>query len=389
VYWDSTMPGFGLMVTAAGHRSFIVQYRANGISRRLTINGALHLTAARKQAKVVLGAVAQGGDPLTESRKQKAQASNTLHAVAEEYFTREGKKLRSTNERRGVFRRYIFPRFGARSIDSIRRSEIVRLLDHIEDNHGPVAAQHTLAGLRRVFNWHAGRSDDFRSPIVRGMSRIKPGERERTRILDDDELRIIWRVAEAHAGPYDRLVQFILVTATRLREASDIQRDELNGAGEWVIPAARYKGKRDHLIPLSQAARAVLAKLPVIGRRGWFFTTNGEVPISGFSKAKRQFDERVLEELRKRDPKARPLPRWTTHDLRRTARSLMSRAGVEPDHAERALGHVIGGIRGTYDRHQWKDEKRRAFEMLAQQIARILDPQDNIVTLRARGQGDA
>jgi integrase len=184
-------------------------------------------------------------------------------------------------------------------------------------------------------------------------------------------------------------VQFILVTATRLREASDIRREELNGAGEWIIPAARYKGKRDHLIPLSQAAQAVLAKLPVIGRRGWFFTTNGEVPISGFSKAKRKFDERVLEELRKRDPEAQPLPRWTTHDLRRTARSLMSRAGVEPDHAERALGHVIGGIRGTYDRHQWKDEKRRAFDMLAQQIARILDPQDNIVALRAGGQGDA
>ena len=65
---------------------------------------------------------------------------------------------------------------------------------------------------------------------------------------------------------------------------------------------------------------------------------------------------------------------WTLHDLRRTARSLMSRAGVDADHAERCLGHVIGGVRGTYDRHAYYDEKKQAFEALAGQIDRILNP---------------
>jgi hypothetical protein len=62
------------------------------------------------------------------------------------------------------------------------------------------------------------------------------------------------------------------------------------------------------------------------------------------------------------------------HDLRRTARSLMSRAGVLSDHAERAIGHVIGGVRGIYDLHEFYSEKRAAFEALASQIDRIVNP---------------
>ena len=63
-------------------------------------------------------------------------------------------------------------------------------------------------------------------------------------------------------------------------------------------------------------------------------------------------------------------------------RSLMSRAGVNPDIAERCLGHVIGGVRGVYDRHQYIEEMRHAFEALASQIDRIANPPgDNVVAL--------
>jgi integrase len=70
---------------------------------------------------------------------------------------------------------------------------------------------------------------------------------------------------------------------------------------------------------------------------------------------------------------------WTLHDLRRTARSLMSRAGVSADVAERCLGHVISGVRGTYDRHAYFDEKKRAFDTLAALVDRIVNPAANNV----------
>src|SRR5262249_56439312 len=96
--------------------------------------------------------------------------------------------------------RLVFPTLGARPIDDIGRSDIVRLLDKIEDTSGQVMADRTLAYLRKVMNWHATRSDTFRSPIVRGMARTKPGERARDRILTDDEICRLWRATEGRPG---------------------------------------------------------------------------------------------------------------------------------------------------------------------------------------------
>jgi integrase len=133
-------------------------------------------------------------------------------------------------------------------------------------------------------------------------------------------------------------------------------------------------------IPLSNAAQVVLREAGRIkvGTAGYVFTTNGDTPISGFSKWKAHFDGLMLAERRKiavaygDDADKVMVPRWTIHDLRRTARSLMSQAGVAPDHAERALGHVIGGVRGVYDRHAYREEKRQAFEALSARIDHIL-----------------
>ena len=386
VWWDRDREGFGLMVTATGHRSWVVQYRANGVSRRYTIDGRQPLAKARNEAKKIQGKVADNHDPVLEERKKQAEATNTLKAIAEEYLRREEKKkeLRSLKERRRIFERYLYPKLGSRQIDGIKRSEISRLLDQIEDDNGPVMADHVLALLRRLMSWHASRGDDFRSPIVRGMAKTKPKDRARHRTLEDHELRAVWKAAEAFRGPYGFLVRYLLLTATRLLEAAKMARSEVSADGtEFTVPAARHKSKRDFLVPLSEAAQAVLAQVPAIGSKGLVFTTNGEVPISGFSKTKRAFDKAVLKELRKSDPRAKTPERWTNHDLRRTARSLMSRAGVQPNHAERALGHVIAGVQGTYDRYQYAAEKRQAFEALAAQIARILNPQNNVIPMNA------
>ena len=68
------------------------------------------------------------------------------------------------------------PKLGTRQIDEIKRADVVRLLDHIEDANGPVQADHVLAILRKLFDWHAARSDDFRSPLVKGMGRAAPAK---------------------------------------------------------------------------------------------------------------------------------------------------------------------------------------------------------------------
>jgi integrase len=382
-YWDAGQPGFGLMVTANGHKSYVVQYRANGCSRRMHLKNGLTLTAARKEAKAILGAVARNRDPLAERRQAERAENDTLKAIVEEYLTREGKRLRSINGRRAALQRHVLPRLGARQIGDITRTDIVRLLDRIADKTGAPMADHVLAYLRRVMTWHASRSDDFRSPIVRGMARTKPSQRQRQRALADAELQAVWRAAEASRSAFGYLVLFLLLTATRRNEAALMRRGEVVG-DEWTIPQERYKTGRELVIPLSPAAQVVLAAVPTLGKSGFIFTTDGKHPISGFSKFKRAFDVKVLAELRKHDPEAEPPARWTLHDLRRTARSLMSRAGVPSDHAERCLGHVMGGVRGTYDRHEYLAEKRHGFAALAALVERIVNPPaDNVVALSA------
>jgi integrase len=215
-------------------------------------------------------------------------------------------------------------------------------------------------------NFHASRSDDFRSPIVRGMAR--GAEQARSRILTDDELRAIWK-ATGEYPVFGPLLRFILLTATRRFEAGHMRWAELNGDRTWIIPAARYKTNLDHVIPLSAMALSVLP----MARGEFVFSKNGHQAMGGYERHKRAIDE------------ASGVRGWVIHDLRRTARSLLSRAGVPSDHAERCLGHVIGGVRGVYDRHEYIEEKARAFEALAAQVERIISPQDNVVPMgRAR-----
>jgi integrase len=368
LYWDIGQSGFGLVVTAGGHKSFVCQYRAGKRSRRMHLKSGLSLTEARREAKAILGRVAKGGDPLREKQKAAAASSNTLRAIAESFLQREGPKLRSADERRKIFERLVFPKLGSVQIEAIRRSDVVKLLDAIEDDNGARMAHLVLAYLGRVFNWHASRDDDFRSPIVRGMGRVNARERARKRVLSDEELRAVWRAAEASGTLFDRYVQFLLLTACRRNEASRMTRAELDGA-DWLIPASRSKTKHPHLVPLSHRALEILAKIPAIGKPdGWVFSHTGRGAYRNFDADKTKLQARS------------GTVGWMIHDLRRTARSLMSRAGVPVDHAERAIGHVIGGVRGIYDLHGFYSEKRAAFEVLASQIDRIVNPStENVV----------
>jgi integrase len=286
------------------------------------------------------------------------------------------------------------PRIGKMGVYELRRSHVAEMLDKVEDEAGPVQADRVRAYLRKALSWYAERDDEFNlnAAFVRVGTRANPKERARTRVLSDDELRIIWPLL-SQAGTFGGLLKTLLLTAQRRDEVANMVWTEIGVDGIWTIPAERYKTKRSNHVPLSNAALAAIEAQPKIGGCDYVFPSLTKTPFSGFGKSKARLDKAVLLYMQKRDKEGaevEPLPNWTLHDLRRTAKTLMARAGVRPDISERVLGHVIAGVEGTYDRHSYADEKRDALEKLSAMIDRIVNPPpSNIATLgehRARAQ---
>jgi len=207
-YFDEETPGLALRVSRSGLKSWTYFY-THGKRRRLTFGTypATSLAGARSKADTAKAEIEAGNSP-------QPATSDSFKAICEEYLSRDAKRLRTKADRERVLNRLVYPAFGQRLISEIKRSEIVRFLDRIEDNSGPVAADRTLALIRKIMNWHSSRSDEFRSPIVMGMARTKPKERQRERVLSDDELRAVWLNAKS---PFGAMVKFILLTGARRR----------------------------------------------------------------------------------------------------------------------------------------------------------------------------
>jgi integrase len=359
-YFDTQVSGLALRVSGS-RKSWTLHYTLGTTRKRLTFGTypAISLAGARTRADEARAAIATGATPALA-------ATETFGDICELYQAREGSKLRTAGWRQGVLDRHVYPALGSRPIAEIRRSEIVRLLDGIEEGSGSAMATQTLALIRTVMNWHATRSDDFVSPVVRGMARTQRSEQARDRVLSDPELRAIWK---ADCGMFGQYVRFLLLTAARRTEVAGMTRDEVEG-GDWVLPAARNKTGVELVRPLSRQAQAILDALPKTGAFVWSPNGSGKA-LTNFSNYKTALD------------KASGVKGWRLHDARRTARSLMSRAGVDKDHAERCLGHVIGGVRGVYDRHEYHREKAQAFEALAAIIERIVSgAQAGVVQMR-------
>jgi integrase len=317
--------------------------------------GLITLEDAREKARDTIKAIRNGKDP---------KGPQSFQAVSDNWFKRhvEKKGLRSHGDLRRSLDNNILPSWAGREFESIRRSDVAALLDHIEDNVGPVAADRALAVISGIANWYARRHDTYQTPIVRGMRRSNPKERARERILDDDEIRAVWKAAEAD-GLFGALVRILLLTGQRLDKVASMRWDDVSVDGAWTIATEeREKGNAGVLV-LPQIAIDVIRSLPRYESNEFVFAGRGNSHFSGFSKGKAALD------------KAAPMPQWGLHDLRRTARSLMSRAGTRPDIAERVLGHAIPGVGGTYDRHEYREHKVQALRELAALIQNILAPE--------------
>jgi len=359
---------------------------------------ALTLDEARQLAREWKAMIATGIDPSrppTTGQVAPEEQTDTIATVFGEYFKRhvmkEGQKdgrgkplapLRSASEIQRIFDHYIFAdlegteRWRDRPIAAIARRDVTELLDTIQDASGATQSDAVLAQLSSMFNWYAARGDDFVSPIVRGMKRTKSSERKRKRVLNDEEIRVFWQACETQ-GTFGAFCQSLLLTLQRREKLRLMHRDFVTSDGLWRIPTEEREKGNAEFVRLSPLAMQIVRKQPTSADAPYVFQGRLKGPINGFTKDKAALDAK-MEQIA-----GHPVPHWVLHDLRRTGKTLMIRAGVSPHVSERVMGHVIPGVEGVYDHHDYLAEKTEALRKLGTLVTRILKPSDNVARIKS------
>jgi integrase len=371
--WDEDNPGFGLRLSASGRRTWILMYRNGSTLRRFTLGQypTLGLADARAKARDALRDVDHGGDPAR--RKAEERRAETFAELAHEYIERHAKRKRSGDEdirilngsphKRRTGKRPHVPlvkRWGTLKVKDISRRDVRELLDEIGDR-APIMANRVLALVRKMFNFGIER-DWLETNPCHMVKRVAP-ERQRDRVLSEDEIRAMWKALDAEDAIIAAVFRLRLLTAQRGGEVLGATWDEIDlTRGWWTIPAARSKNGLAHRVPLSsQAVKVLKALRPLTEDSSWVFPSpkKEDACIAHAQKA----IERVVE---------RSGVDFRGHDLRRTAASLMVGAGVPRLVVSKILNHVETGVTAVYDRHSYDPEKRAALDFWGKRLEQII-----------------
>lgn len=400
---DGTVKGLYLVVQPSGVKGWAIRYRHAGKPCKLTLGryqrdsegGGLSLADARTAAGVALEQVERGINPAVEKKATKAarleaelEGRDKIKNLLDLYERRHLSSLRSGDQARAFLDRDVLREWGERDVHSIKKRDVIDLLDNIVDSGRSITANRVLAHLRAFLNWCVERDVLEFNPATS----VKPPvpEVRRDRVLSDDEIRLFWQACDAVGQPFGPMGKLLLLTGQRRGEVSAMTDGEL-AAGKWNLPKERTKNKRPHTLPLSSGARATLSGLVrVKSDKGYLFTTNGKTPVSGFSKAHTTITDKMAE-LAGEDAEIEP---WRWHDLRRTCATGLARLGVPVRVTEAVLNHVSGtggGIVEVYQRHDYAAEKAEALELWSQAVADIVAGRDPIEARddRQRAMGEA
>lgn len=374
-YPDKQVPGLRVRIGSTGAKTFILRKRIGGRVSNMTL-GRYHetrftLADARKKARGLLSDIESGGDPTTTlvTPRKGGKGANTIRALWPDYKAAKASR-RSIGEIERIFDRYILPEIGDRLADAVTRADVTRLIDDIAKS-APVMARGVHAQLSAFYTWAMPRLERLPANPCRDAGR-PPAPKPRERVLSDDELKALWKVADKEPRPWGPAIKLLILTGQRRDEVIRADHAEFDlRAKMWTIPGERAKNGKAHLVPLSEAVVYVLNGIHEVEGTDKLFPARGnsEAATSSYSKAWGRIFEAVEKEV------GDQVERFTIHDLRRTLATGMQRLGIALPVTEAVLNHTSGtraGIVGVYQRHDFKDEKRHALDAWAAEIDRIV-----------------
>jgi len=361
---DAGLSGLYLVVQPTGIKSFAVRYRYDGRPRKLTIGRfpQLSIQEARIRAREALERLSYGDDP----GRQKDNPER-FEAAFSIFMQRHVSQTKGTYETNRIYKHDLLPKFKGTYLSQVARRDVISLLDDIVDRGSPIMANRVLAVLRKFFSWAVARDLTKNNPCEGVTPPSKQTSRDR--ILNDVEIRVFWQACNELEYPYGTYFKFLLLSAQRRTEVSEMTFEELDG-DEWIIPPQRAKNGQRHRVPLTAKMRAILQST---GRNSsYVFTVSGNHPINNLGRAATRLRKKMSAIA---DVSGLSLmEEWKPHDLRRTAASGMAKCGVFQEVIERVQNRISGkfaGVAGIYNRYDYEKEKRKAMEKWTNHLIRL------------------
>jgi len=395
VEYHEPASGLRLRVTATGARSWVVCFWSPvaKVQRRLKLGdpARVDLTKARRAARAALNAVGEGRDPYLERRAvrgreleerakraeerrlratERARRSVTFGDVCRRYVewrrtTPGGRYRRPASPRTlavwdSVLKLHVLPVVGDMPPEDLRTDHFVRVLEGAVKRGGASMGPRVREFLSAVWRWMEARRRILgvklpaESPLRELPRDIGAATKERERTLSPAEVWRLWRATD-EADPAGLALRFMLLTACRVKEATELPGSELDlEAKTWTLPASRNKGGRERVIPLSEQALAVVNRAK--GDRALVFGAALRLDVT-----------------MKRVRAAMGGESWQPRDLRRTAATLCARLGADPFVVALVLGHAhpderMPAVTRTYLRWGYEDKVRGALERLGEWV---------------------
>jgi len=370
IEWDDEMPRFGyrLRVGSAGKvlRSWVVQYRRAGGTRRITLGQVATAEAARAAARRILAKVDLGDDPQGDRHDRRDKDKLTLRSVIEEYLAVKAPDVAKTTLRE-ITRYLTGPYFKAlhgTAIDKVTRRDVASRLVAITREHGPVVASAARAKLMAFFAWamQMGLLPEMAAnPVAHTPEPKRNGPRER--VLSDQELAALWHACED--DDYGRIIKLATLLGARRAEIGGMTWSELDlEGGTWVLAPSRSKNREAHTLPLLPMVRAIVESIPRMATRDLLFGLHSERGFTNWDEGKAALDQRS------------GVREWRPHDIRRTVNTKLNDLGVAPHIVEEILGHRGAHKAGSarhYNFARYEHDVRTALALWERFIALVLD----------------
>lgn len=366
-YYEREGRGFTIRVMPSGAKTFLYVYTYQGKRKELNLGAypEVKLADAREKYQVAHTKLKNGGDPAYVEPAPTPPEHNTFKHFSDLYLA--GLKLKYTTEGYKIHKysleNDVLPLWGDRPVQDIGKRDAIELLERVA-KRSPGQVNNVLRAARGVFKYAIARDYREYNPML-GLAEHVPSAKykPRTRQLSDAEIKHVWPLLPAY-------LKLILVTAQRPGEVAGMHMQEIQvgvpeqplcltckGCGMWTIPEERTKGSKTHLVYLTASAIGLMG----VADKYVFPSPKPDRPIARLAMSKYVARANYF-----------GLPRWTPHDLRRTARTIMARIGIPEEHAEAVIAHCKQGMSKVYNVYDYQEEKKQALIKWEQELLRIL-----------------